>query len=418
MLNEFLATHNFNIIQFLLVAIGYLAPIPLAMIAIHLWLHYRQHLFASGIKWTVLEILVPRDVVKTPAAMELILTNALYHQSNKGFWEKYFIGAPWLWFSLEMVSIDGKVHFYIRTPSRIRDLVETQIYAQYPQAKVVEVDDYAFHIPQYKKNGDWYVWGTDFKKAKEDFFPIKTYKDFGTDMATGVKEEFKVDPITPVIEYLGSIPKGQQIWIQIVIRQNIIKYLSNEGEKVNFYEKAVERIKETSVLPSGSPLPPYISDYPKKMMEQLSKLHFDTGIRLIALSDKRNTTEDQFNNLRRDVRLLFRQYAHPYSNELVRCNSTVFETPWADPTGLALQKYKKRSLDFYRMRTFFDPPIQYSFSYPTLLSAFFPSGSPNIFVMSTEELATIFHFPGMVSETPSFKRIESKIAKPPSNLPI
>ena len=26
--------------------------------------------------------------------------------------------------------------------------------------------------------------------------------------------------------------------------------------------------------------------------------------------------------------------------------------------------------------------------------------------------------PGMVSETPSFKRVESKIAKPPSNLPV
>jgi hypothetical protein len=103
---------------------------------------------------------------------------------------------------------------------------------------------------------------------------------------------------------------------------------------------------------------------------------------------------------------------------LWRVNSTQFDAPWSDPTGLALTKIKKRMLNWYRMRTFFHPPIQYAYNYPAILSAFFPSHKPNIFVLSSEELATIFHFPGMVSETPSFKRIESKIAKPPSNLPI
>jgi hypothetical protein len=70
------------------------------------------------------------------------------------------------------------------------------------------------------------------------------------------------------------------------------------------------------------------------------------------------------------------------------------------------------------MRTFFHPPIQFSIKYPAVLSMFFPSGKPYLFALSNEELASLYHFPGIVSETPSFKRIESKIAKPPSNLPI
>jgi hypothetical protein len=139
---------------------------------------------------------------------------------------------------------------------------------------------------------------------------------------------------------------------------------------------------------------------------------------LVALAEKKYHSDEQFNNLRRDVRLLFRQYSQPYSNEIVRINATQFDAPWSDPTGLALSAIKKRMLNFYRMRTFFHPPLQYSIKYPAPLSMFFPSNSPQIFVLSTEEIATIFHFPGMVSETPSFKRIETKIAKPPSNLPI
>jgi hypothetical protein len=433
MIEDFLNTHNFNLIQILIVAIGYLMPLPLAYIAVTLWHHYRQERFIMGIKWVLLEVQVPRDVVKTPAAMELIFANSFYHKSMKGFWEQFMIGAPWLWFSLEIVSIDGRVRFFIRTPTRIRNLVETQIYGQYPQAKVVEVEDYVFDVPQYNKNGDWNVWGCEFTKEKEDFLPFKTYKGFGDDMKTAVKEEFKIDPITPVIEYLGSLPKGQQVWIQIIVRQSIKKYHSHAtGKHVDFYEAAREFLdkllapyarsqenfhkKGTYAFQIGVPdsQKPTVT----AVTEGLSKIHFDCGIRLVSLSNKKYTTEDQFQNLRREVRLLFRQYAQPQINELKRINSTQFDAPWSDPTGLALHKIKKRMIDFYRLRTFFHPPLQYSFDYPAVLSMFFPANKPNVFVVSSEELATIFHFPGMVSETPSFKRIESKIAKPPSNLPI
>ncbi len=418
----------------LLVTVGYLMPIPLTYIALNLWHHYRQERFIMGIKWVLLEIQVPRDVIKSPAAMELIFSNALYHKSNKGFWEQYIQGAPWFWFSLEIVSIDGRVHFFIRTPTRMRSLVETQIYGQYPQAKVVEVEDYAFHIPQYKKEGDWNTWGCEFKKANEDFLPIKTYKGFGDDMKTGVKEEFKIDPITPMIEYLGSIPRGQQVWIQMIVRQSIKTYHNHHtGKHMNFIEAAVDYLDRTLVgytklQDGGSPnesylvrqtfLPERLKPVVAAVTENMAKIHFDCGIRLVALSDKKICSEDQFQNLRREVRLVFRQYAMPSVNELERVNSTQFDAPWSDPTGLALTKIKKRMLDFYRLRIFFHPPLQYATNYPKILSAFFPANKPNLFVISTEELATLFHFPGMVSETPSFKRIESKIAKPPSNLPV
>lgn len=432
MIGDLIASHGINLIQILLSVIGYLMPIPLAYIAVHLWHEYRQDRFIAGIKWVLLEIQVPREIVKTPLAMELIFSNAFYQKSVKGFWERYIIGAPWLWFSCELVSIDGRVHFYIRTPSRIKSVVETQIYAQYPQAKVVEVEDYVWNISDYTKNCEWNVWGCEFTKEKPDFRPVKTYKNFGDDMKTGVKEEYKIDPITPTIEYLGSLPKGQQVWIQIIVRQSIKKYKDKHGHKVGF-DKAIidymDEIMEGYVrlhdvdkpnLPTAKQvfLPEHLKPMVTAMNDNMTKLHFDCGIRLIALAEKKTNSLEAFNNLRREVRTLFRQYALPFSNEFLRVNSTLFDAPWMDPTGLALTKTKKRILDFYRTRTFFHPPIQYNFNYPKIMSIFFPSGKPKIFVVSTEELATIFHFPGMVSETPSFKRVETKIAKPPSNLPL
>lgn len=428
---QFLSAHNIHPIGIIISAIGYLMPFPLAWIAYSFWHHYRTERFIAGIKWTLLEVQVPREVNKSPAAMELIFSNAFFHQSNKGFWEMFIIGAPWLWFSLEIASIDGKVHFYVRTPSRIRDLVETQIYAQYPQAKVIEVDDYAMHVEQYTKDGNWYTWGAEFIKSKEDFRPIKTYREI-EEMDSGTKEEYKVDPITPTIEYLGSLPKGQQLWMQILVRQTIKQYHSHGAHKhVGFYEAAQEwmdtllkpftQYKKGSGVDGGDAkeirAPAYFDPLVKNTVRNLEQLHFDCGIRIVTLADKRLNSEDAFNNLRRNSRLLFRQYAAPASNELIRINGTQFDSPFADPTGLALTKVKKRMLDFYRLRIFFHPPLQYSVKYPPLIDAFFPAKRPEIFVLSLEELATIYHFPGLVSETPSFKRVESKIAKPPSNLP-
>jgi len=433
MIQDFFNTHNLNLLQLLIVAIGYLMPIPLSVAALNLWHHYRQERFIMGIKWVLLEIQVPRDVIKSPAAMELIFTNAFYHESTKGFWEQYIQGAPWFWFSLEIVSIDGRVHFFIRTPTRIRSLVETQIYGQYPQAKVVEVDDYAFHIPQYIKDGGWNIWGCEFKKAKEDFLPIKTYRNMGDDMKSGIKEEFKIDPITPVIEYLGSLPRGQQVWTQIIVRPSIKKYHSHKTKgHVNYNDAAEEFLRNklepfTKYGPKAGVggidtfevrAPAFLDGMVKQVSAHMQQLHFDCGIRVIALADKKYISDADFTDLRKSCRLMFRQYAQPNINELIRINSTQFDAPWSDPTGLALTKIKKRMLDWYRMRVFFHPPIQYAIKYPTLLSAFFPSHKAELFVVSAEELATLFHFPGMVSETPSFKRIESKIAKPPSNLPI
>jgi hypothetical protein len=432
MIQEFFATHNFNIIQFLLVVLGYLAPIPLSVWALHLWHHYRQERFISGMKWTVLEVLVPREVIKSPAAMELIFSNALYHKSNKGFWEQYIQGAPWFWFSLEIASIEGRVHFFIRTPSRLRDLVETQIYAQYPQAKVIEVDDYTLHVPQYHEDGTFYMWGCEFTKEKPDFLPVKTYRDID-ELKSGTKEEYKIDPITPVIEFLGSLPKGQQCWIQIIVRQSIKQYHSHEtGGHVDFYTAAEEYIYEVILkkftrsqkwesnpgefgLDVRTPDP--VKHKVEAVRENATKIHFDCGIRVITLADKKNNSLGEFDSLRRGARLLFRQYAQPTINEFKRINSTQSDQPWADPTGLAMAKRKRRMLNNFRMRVFFHPPLQYSVDFPGILQIFYPSDRPQIFVLSAEELATIYHFPGMVSETPSFKRIESKIAKPPANLP-
>ena len=51
-------------------------------------------------------------------------------------------------------------------------------------------------------------------------------------------------------------------------------------------------------------------------------------------------------------------------------------------------------------------------------SYFFPPYTRTVFQLNIEEIATMFHFPGRVSETPNLARIESKRGEAPVNLPV
>ena len=88
-------------------------------------------------------------------------------------------------------------------------------------------------------------------------------------------------------------------------------------------------------------------------------------------------------------------------------------------TNEALTRVKHRMLTEYRERSFFHMPLRHKIPFPWPISPFiFPKYfHPHTFVLNTEELATIFHFPGQILKVPTLERIESKEASPPPNLP-
>lgn len=403
------------------------------------WVHYIQQDFISGIDFILLEIIPPRDVLRSPKAMELFITNALYHQSRKGGKEEYWQGAVWFWFSLEIASIEGQVHFYIRTPTRVRGLIETQMYAQYPQAQIREAEDYTLAVDEITPNSTWNGWGCEFKLSKHEAYPIKTYTDFGLDKDP--KEEVKVDPISPVIEFFGSIQKGEQAWMQIVITPTKKTWHTHgtwfgshgfTDESVEEMERLLTPFTRYHARPPGAPgagtfsmelrQPEFLKNVVNAMSAKTAKICFDTGVRVMYVAKK-----EVFNmSNRRNMRLIFRQYAKPDSNQLERHNSTQ-----ADAFGGVFTISKKtvmilanRMLNEFRERSFFHSPLRHHLfstaSIPWPFSdMFYPVFFHNeTFVLNVEEIATMWHFPGQILKVPTLERIESKEASPPPNLPI
>ncbi len=407
----------------------FIVLVIVAVMAWNLWLSYVQTTFLRSIKWVLLEIKPPKDVFKSPAAMELVL-NSLYQTGGTGTWfDKYWKGNLRNYFSVEIASLEGKIHFYIRTAEKFRKIIESQVYAQYPQAEVFEAKDYAAEMPDFTKNAPIALWGCDFVLTqKEEIYPIKTYIEYGLDRAVGsLDEEQRIDPITPMLEFMGSVGIGENVWFQIILRAATNRFVVKNKDGVEEPGKAwTDRVKQV-IKDFNENLK--IKDGEGKIVEtrratkgeqqvveaierNANKIGFDAAIRAIYITRSENFDANRIAG----VTGMVRQYGASDYNGLKPSGATSFDFPWQDLGGNKIIKKKSDILQDYKHRGFFygsfefDKPSKY-FTHPEK-----SGGTP--FILSTEEIATMFHLPGRVAETPNFTRIESKKGEPPANLPI
>ncbi len=397
--------------------VGYIASVeaffgvyPIVIViglAVFSWRSWKRYIvldFISKMSWVVLEIKLPKETFKSPQAMEVVL-GAFHQTPGINFYEKYYLGKVRPWSSLEIVSINGSVHFFIRVLKSMRVTVESHIYSQYPTAEIHEVLDYVYGAPYLEKDSKWQLFGSELKLTKEDAYPIKTYVDFGLDKDP--KEEFKVDPITATLEFMGSVGQGEQVWFQIniIAAEKRFKkagtwfaYQDWRDDSKELLNKLLKRdkLKESVVLSNEILLSPGERNVVEAIERQVSKLGFDCGIRMIylALADKFNPSN--IGGLMSSVR----QYNSLNLNGFKPTRVTSFD-PWEDPFGTKIIKFKEWLFESYCKRGWFYPPHD---RLP--------------FVLNTEELATIYHFPGAVAATPTFGRSESKRGEAPVNLPI
>jgi len=403
--------------------VPFLLPTGLAILFFHTWLRYIRTKYIANQDYVLLEIKVPKDITKTPLAMEIFLT-ALYQSGSVTYFDTYRDGKIKPWFSLELVSIEGQVKFFIWSQAKWRKLIEAQIYGQYPSVEIYEAEDYTQHV---KHNpAEVTMWGTYYKLAEKDVYPIKTYIDYGLEKA-GDEEEEKVDPMTAVIEYLGSIKKGEQVWIQILIQAHK-KMGLREGrlrKKADWKKEAkdeIEKIRKEATPGGGDTsegFPKFVQLTKGQELKitaierSMDKMPFECMIRAFYIAKKEAFQSIAVPGLIGSVRQYnsnnlngFRLGWYTDHSDNKKDWITIFS--WVPGYLKRMQKMRdgmeRQMLEAYKMRSFFQPPYRNFNAQP--------------FILTTEELATIYHFPGQVSTTPTFERIGSRKSRPPSNLPI
>lgn len=384
-------------------------PLLLGFAFWEMWVRYVRALFFKGMQMSLLEIKIPKEILKSPLAMEIVL-NALYQTGGEGtVIDRWWMGKVRAWFSLEICSFGGQVRFFIYTRTVLRNVVESHIYSQYPDVEIKEVADYT--KPVVYDPATTNIWGSNYVLEQPDPLTIKTYVEYGLDKDP--KEEFKNDPLTAVLEFMGSIKPDEQIWLQFVVRAHKKEKRGGFFSKKEDWRTQVNDIRTkiiAQIKESGRNTPTRGEGEVIESLERnFKKFAFDTGIRCVYVAPP---SVFSMPSTVVGLRGLLRPFSAgpwndvskiPYAgfNGFKGDKSTDFDYPWQDFRGVRMNRMKRKKLDAYKRRMFF----------------FYPYKEKNV-ILTTEELATVFHFPGQVASTPGIQRIPSKRAQAPTNLPI
>jgi hypothetical protein len=334
--------------------------------------------------YTVLFISVPKENEKTPPAAEALFAalHGIYKSKSESPTSTI---ADFV--SFEIVAQKNQIKFYVFVPNHLRDFVEGQIYAQYPDIEIQEVEDYA-KLPNEGQGFDYM--GSELILNKEDVYPIKTY------------DNFDVDPLASITAVLSKVHKDEEIWMQIIVRpvsdewqnkgiSHVAAVKAGKSSGRGFVQIAFggiwNLIKELFLTatqpereaekPGDVQLPGPVEAALTGAEEKIVKLGFSTKIRLIAVAENQ---------------IKARQRLHSAVGAFKQFNTTNMNGFQADKMRLNELKF----LDDYQKRIFIDEG----------------------YILNITELASIFHLPNISVETPSIVWAGAKKGEPPADLPL
>lgn len=341
----------------------------------------------------VLHIAVPRQNDKTPLAAEQMFA------SLHGILRDNKRAIDFL--SFEIVSDQNSgVNFYAVVPKYLVKFVEGQIYAQYPNAEIVVVQDYLDTAVPGVDPASYrpFVSTGEIELAKDFIFPIKTFRDFD------------VDPLAAITSALSGVEFGEQIVIQILVRP-----VNNFWQ--DWAKEYIEAIKEgrdpsdsskgfwksvfgsaAGVVVGGLDLfmgpsaeakakaeqKPVVKILPgqeeelRQISEKMTRVGFEVGVRIVIKAMEATRSEQ----LLRDVIASFKQFSTANLNSFVHSE--------VNKTGSQM--------------------------YDELKRRFLSTDCTDILTIT--ELASLYHLPNVTVETPNISWSRAKKAEPPMNLPV
>lgn len=321
----------------------------------------------------------PTDEKSIISHMEQVLANFLNVKKPA-----LFLPEPSV--ALEIASQTGgsDISFYVAVPRYLETVFEKYVQGVYPRAIIEKIpQDYTVFAPQ------GYTAGAYIRLKENMLFPISTY------------QTLEKDPLSALTNTLSKISADEGAAIQIIIKPLRKFNLRKRGEKAleKIREGKPSRVAAWQAMQSTAikVLNETIADTKKKepkdpekkelgidqtgydaIQSKIQKQPFETNIRLVAAAPTQERAEDILNHLT----AAFSQFSVSSLNSF---QAFAVKGGW-------LKKFL------------------YDFSFRLF-------NANNVVVLNTEELASIYHFPTHLTETPYLKQAQSQATPPPADLP-
>ncbi len=287
-------------------------------------------------------------------------------------------------FAFEIVIRNNLIYFYIDVPNKLRQMIEQQLSAQFPYAEIEEMIDYNIFTEQST------IVGAYLTTDGEAMLPLRTYKTMESDPLSALLNALsKVheNNSAAAIQYIvrsapkkwrqkgvhavREVKKGKK-FEEVLGKHGIGSFFSTIGEVFSSATGTSEDKEKKQYQLSAME-----EDMLKGIEEKLSKGGLDLTVRVLSASDNAEVAKLNLDNILNT----FSQY------NLYRFGSSFAATV---PT--------KQSI---LIRDF----IYRSFS------------ESRHVIVSTEEMASLWHLPLHSSEAPNIKWLQGRKAPPPGNMP-
>jgi hypothetical protein len=277
--------------------------------------------------------------------------------------------------SFEIASVEKRIRFYVWVPEHLKPFVEGQIYAQYPTAQIRElVDDYSA-----RQGVQPVVHTSELVLTDNETLPIKTF------------QTFEVDPLAAITATLSKLEEqGEEMWIQVIVSP-----IGDEWHKRS--NEMVKKIKAKAAAGKGVGVVGILGAFAKPPEYEQKAGGGDVSER-----DKSRITaiQEKSTKLGYQVKIRITYLGNSEGTARLRMQSIVSSFKQFNTTNLNGFQSKSPSFDRAKLAAY-------------SARAFDGKG----FILSIEELASLYHLPHTNVETPNIVWANSKTAEPPSNLP-
>jgi hypothetical protein len=352
-------------------------------------------------------------------------------------------------FLFEIATVGGKIHFFVRCEKKFSEFVKQQIYAQNPQVEIEQIIDYAKVL----RRKNWQISAAEIQFSSADLWPVKRISQFEDRVGKVVS-----DPIAGICEALSGIEKTAAAAVQIILQPNESRKFRARSEKLlqilngGFLENSPQSRKffeKIFVRPNFKNFPARIffhfwrkfwpGNSTKNLeiemktshdretrvaaaADKISRLFFDASIRTIFTAPE-ISMKATFANVARGNKNVAR------GNEIVRENSDVDrENSDVDRENKFAQKNNENKTENAAAKI---AGVFRQFALPQsnslkiakvetggkIWEKFVAGNSNREIILTTEELATLFHMPNATVRAPKIDWVLCQKLEPPANLP-
>lgn len=256
--------------------------------------------------------------------------------------------------SFELAAMGQNIGFCFTADAVTAEVVAGQLYSEMPHADITQVTDFTRVVPE----GAQFV-SAEVALARNDIFPLRDYRDFDGDSLSGI------------LNVMAKVTPGESVWMQVVVRpktDNGIHHL------ILGWSKRLDKVRQLFRMKywfkKGA-----TKNFREKISEKTSGRMYRASIRVGAWSED------------------------PHKNPRVRLKALL--GAMQNFNTLDLNQLKSGRVGKGRER----------------VSAFRSRRLSGGFLLSTRELATIFHLPNE-QEVPNLIHVLSKKCEPPADLPV